>query len=89
MKKTALISLVLSSVVLAGCGKFDRTVASLTGSAESCIDGVVYIQFASGVTVKYARDGGIVRCDGSSSTASQGVSSSNSISVSEANSIPK
>lgn len=76
MKISTLLVAVSSAVVLSGCGYFDRKFASLTGSAESCVDGVMYLQFASGVTVKYARDGGIVRCDGSSSAASKSSSSS-------------
>lgn len=67
MNKITLVSAVLVSLALTGCGAFDRGVAKMAGSAESCVDGVSYLQFASGVTVKYAPDGGIARCDGSSS----------------------
>ena len=42
--------------------QLDRFGAALTGSAKSCIDGVEYLQFASGVTVKYNRDGSISTC---------------------------
>jgi hypothetical protein len=55
--------LILLSFVLAGCGSFDRGIAQLTGNAKQCIDGVSYIQFASGVTVQYTRDGKIKTCD--------------------------
>ena len=43
--------------LLTACGAWDRGVAQMTGSAISCIDGVQYLQFASGVTVKYKQDG--------------------------------
>lgn len=69
MKKLLIVAACVS--VLSGCGYIDRKVASVTGTAESCVDGVKYLQFASGVTVKYSRDGGIVRCDGTSSKVQQ------------------
>jgi hypothetical protein len=47
---------------LSGCGKFDRGLAKITGSAEVCVDGVLYLQFTSGATVKYNRDGTIATC---------------------------
>lgn len=57
--KTMTIVLLL---ILAGCGSVDRSIAKLTGSAETCIDGVRYIQFTSGVTVKYTPDGKVATC---------------------------
>ena len=39
------------ALCISGCGNFDRHVANLTGSSESCIDGVRYIQFPSGASV--------------------------------------
>lgn len=51
-----------SLVALCGCGNFGRTVAQLTGYHESCVDGVVYLQFASGVTAKLRPDGLPVTC---------------------------
>lgn len=50
------------AVTLSGCGKFDRGVAKITGSAEVCVDGVRYLQFTSGASVKYNRDGTIATC---------------------------
>lgn len=50
------------ALTLAGCGQVNRVTAGVTGSSESCIDGVKYIQFPSGVTVKYTRDGKVVTC---------------------------
>lgn len=48
--------------LLAACGAADRFGATITGSAVSCIEGVEYIQFTSGVTVKYNQDGTISTC---------------------------
>ena len=57
-----LILVALTVIMVSGCGAVDRASAQLTGSAESCINGVVYLQFASGVTVKYNRDGTVTNC---------------------------
>jgi hypothetical protein len=52
------IVLVVLASSLAGCGWFDRKVtANLTGYSTSCIEGVSYLQFPSGVTVQYTREG--------------------------------
>ena len=61
MIRLPLVLLALA-VALSGCGKFDRGVAKIKGSAQSCIDGVLYLQFTSGATVKYNRDGTIATC---------------------------
>ena len=51
------------SIALSGCGWFDRKVtANITGYSRSCIGGVSYLQFASGVTVEYTREGQIKTC---------------------------
>lgn len=60
MKK---IVIAVACIVLAGCGGVGHLEASLTGYSESCVDGVAYLQFASGVTVKYNRDGTVVTCN--------------------------
>jgi len=60
MKK--LIALVIVCMMLVGCGKVGRIEAALTGWSESCVDGVTYLQFTSGVTVKYNRDGTVATC---------------------------
>ena len=44
---------------LYGCGSISRARASFVGYSEVVVDGVVYIQFPSGVTVKYNKDGTI------------------------------
>lgn len=51
---------------LSACGNFERGVAKFKGHAQQCVDGVMYLQFASGATVKYRPDGRIWTCNGSS-----------------------
>lgn len=60
MKKT-IVALPLIALLTA-CGAVDRFGASITGSAVSCIEGVEYLQFTSGVTVKYKQDGTVSTC---------------------------
>ena len=63
MTKLLLLALSMAlPMTLAGCGKFDRGVAKITGSAQVCVDGVLYLQFTSGASVKYNRDGTIATC---------------------------
>lgn len=66
MKKISLVGLVVLSMLgmltLTGCGKVDRGLASLTGTAKTCIEGVMYLQFTSGATVMYNTDGTIKLC---------------------------
>jgi hypothetical protein len=58
-----IFAIVLCGIALSGCGAADRMGAALTGGgSETCIDGVVYLQFTSGVTVKYNADGTIATC---------------------------
>jgi hypothetical protein len=60
MKYVILSLLVLS---LTGCGWFERkVVANFTGYGKMCVDGVQYLQFASGATVQYDKDGKVVLC---------------------------
>ncbi|HYF43617.1 MAG TPA: hypothetical protein VEA35_14410 [Ramlibacter sp.] len=58
------LALVLAGSLLAsGCGWFERKVtANITGHAVTCVDGVAYLQFPSGVTVQYDRNGRIKTC---------------------------
>lgn len=64
MKKTGFIFFIVIVMLLgSGCGKLDRWVASWTGNSEVCIDGVTYIQFTSGASVKYNQNGTIVTCN--------------------------
>ena len=59
MKTALVIAFFLS---LTGCGAWDRGVASVTGISKTCIDGVQYLQFASGASVAYTPDGKIKTC---------------------------
>ena len=61
MKKVMMVA--VACVILAGCGGVGQLEASLTGYSESCVDGVAYLQFASGVTVKYNPDGTVATCN--------------------------
>lgn len=57
------IILIASALItLAGCGAWDRTVATYTGIAHTCVDGVEYLQFTSGASVAYTTDGRIKTC---------------------------
>ena len=65
MKTKLLYAVAIASCVftLSGCGQYDKVVAKVAGGGvEVCQDGVVYLQFASGVSVKYAPDGKIATC---------------------------
>lgn len=56
--------LVITVLFLSGCGSIDREKAKLFGRGyEVCVEGVVYLQFASGVSVAYNQDGTIKKCD--------------------------
>lgn len=60
MRYVVLAAMALS---LSACGYVDRKVASFTGDAsETCIDGVTYLQFTSGATVKVDQTGKPVSC---------------------------
>jgi hypothetical protein len=57
------LSLVIISLLLASCGRMERTAASITGGGfETCHEGVAYVQFTSGTSVKYNVDGTIATC---------------------------
>lgn len=52
------------AISLTGCGAIDRQLAALTGDAsKTCVDGVEYLQFTSGVSVAYTKDGKIKTCN--------------------------
>lgn len=62
MRYSILIAALLS-MTLTSCGWFDRKVSALTGGAsEVCVGGVTYLQFTSGTSVKYNRDGTVAPC---------------------------
>lgn len=50
-------------LTLSGCGGYERMSAAVTGWSHICVNGVSYLQFISGVTVEYTRDGKIKTCD--------------------------
>ena len=52
----------LIALGISGCGAWDRGVAQVTGIAHTCVDGVIYLQFASGASVAYSPDGKIRTC---------------------------
>jgi hypothetical protein len=60
LKTFAVLSALL---LLSGCGGWERGVAAVTGWSRVCVDGVSYLQFVSGVTVEYTRDGKIKSCN--------------------------
>ncbi len=56
--------MIVSTILFSGCGYIDRGIATVTGDgAEICVDGVNYLQFTSGVSVKYNKDGSIATCN--------------------------
>lgn len=63
MKRLLLFALTALTLVTVGCGFLDRKIAGYTGHSTTCIDGVRYIQFTSGASVKYTKDGRIETCD--------------------------
>lgn len=56
-------SALLALLLLSGCGKFNRIVAGYAGSTTECVNGVEYLQFPSGASVAYNRDGTIKTCE--------------------------
>lgn len=60
MKKLILVAILVT--LAAGCGKVDHQIAKLTGYSNVCVDGVSYLQFPSGVTVKLGLDGKPIAC---------------------------
>jgi uncharacterized protein YceK len=57
-----LFVVIVVTFALAGCGNMHRHIANVTGYSQTCIDGVKYIQFPSGVSVKYTREGKVETC---------------------------
>ena len=49
---------------LFGCGDYKRFISKITGEAqEFCHKGVSYLQFPSGASVQYNKDGKIATCE--------------------------
>jgi len=62
MLKSIVVAAVLLST-LSGCGYADRKFSGYTGRpTETCVDGVLYLQFTTGSTVKYLPDGHVATC---------------------------
>jgi len=59
MKTLAIIPIFLFST---SCGQFAQIAGTVTGSYRICVDGVSYLQFTSGVSVEYTKDGKIKNC---------------------------
>lgn len=58
-----ILMVIALTFALTGCGAFDRFAAKVTGDgSETCHAGVIYLQFTSGVSVKYLPDGKIATC---------------------------
>jgi hypothetical protein len=67
MKPAVFLAAVIGIIVLAiylysSSGWFKQRVAKYTGYSEICVDGVEYIQFISGASVKYNTNGTISLC---------------------------
>ena len=59
-----LLILGLLALSLSGCGYVNRVSSNITGKGYAeCVDGVQYLQFVSGATVKYNKDGSIATCE--------------------------
>jgi hypothetical protein len=54
--------MILLALLMSGCGGMSRMWAGISGYDFICIDGVQYIQFTSGVSVKFNKDGTISKC---------------------------
>lgn len=62
--KLRLLPIMVSVLVLHGCGKWDKEKAALLGGASKvCVDGVEYLQFTSGVTPSFSQDGKLKKCE--------------------------
>ena len=61
MKRLVLV-MVLAVAALSGCGKVSRAEAMWTGYAIECVNGVSYVQFASGAAPLYTIEGKLVAC---------------------------
>lgn len=55
--------LVFSALLfVSACGEMQRGKAQFSGYSTTCIDGVAYVQLASGASVKYTPDGSVAKC---------------------------
>lgn len=52
------------ALLMTGCGWFDRyVVANTVGYSKTCVEGVTYLQFPSGVATQVNREGKPVACN--------------------------
>ncbi len=58
MKKFIILSLLFT----VNCGWWNKKVASVTGYSKECVDGVTYLQFASGVVIQRDKNDKIIEC---------------------------
>jgi len=63
VRKVLICAAALAALSVAACGQMDRSMANLTGHSEQCIDGVKYVQFSSGASVKYKKDSTVETCN--------------------------
>ncbi|QXP83728.1 hypothetical protein [Methylococcus sp. Mc7] len=54
--------LIAATSVLSACSVGERINTAVTGHSTQCIDGVEYVQFASGASVAYSPDGKVKTC---------------------------
>jgi uncharacterized protein YceK len=57
MKAVYFLSCALLLITLSGCGSYNKSISDIQGHSEVTVDGVVYLQFPSGATVKYDKNG--------------------------------
>ena len=62
MNKATRLILLFALASLSACGQANRGIAMVSGNSKTCIDGVEYIEFASGASVAYTPDGKIKTC---------------------------
>ncbi len=59
-----LLTMLFLSMTLTGCGVWDRLGVAFSGDAsEVCYKGIMYVQFTSGASVAYNRDGTFMKGD--------------------------
>lgn len=58
-----IILLLTLTVAYLRSGKYQQKKAEYLGYSTMCIDGVKYLQFSTGATVKMNPDGTVARCD--------------------------
>jgi len=57
------VSVILLAMLLSSCGQREQGVVRINGGGvETCHDGVSYLQFNQGASVKYNADGTIATC---------------------------